>query len=156
VLPLDVEATYDFLVSPLAFQLFTGWGPIPGIDRLEWKQGDPTREGSVATVHNTDGSTHTETIVLAQRPTLYGGDIEGFSSAFRFLTAGATERWGMTPVPEGTRIERTFRFRLRSPLLWPLGAMIGAFFRKAVTANHEAMIAWAEAQRSPPAEEHAA
>lgn len=141
VLPLGVEATYDFLTSPAAYETFTGYGPIPGIDRLEWHEGDSRTAGSVATVHSKDGSTHTEKVVLADRPTLYAVEISEFSSAFRFLTKGATERWGMMPAPGGTKLDRTFEFELRSPLLWPIGASLGAMFRKAVQRNHDNFLA---------------
>lgn len=137
VLPLGVEATYDFLTSPPAYETFTGYGPIPGIERLEWHEGDSRTAGSRATVHSTDGSTHTERVVLADRPTLYAVEISEFSSAFRFLTKGASERWGMMPAPGGTKLERTFEFELRSALLWPVGAALGAMFRKAVRRNHD-------------------
>ncbi len=137
VLPLDVETTYDFLTSPPAYETFTGHGPIPGIDRLEWHEGDSRKAGSRATVHSKDGSTHTERVVLADRPTLYAVEISEFSSAFRFLTKGASERWGMMPAPGGTKLDRTFEFELRSPLLWPIGAALGSMFRKAVRKNHE-------------------
>lgn len=137
VLPLDAEATYDFLTSPPAYETFTGYGPIPGIDRLEWHEGDSKTAGSRATVHSKDGSTHTERVVLADRPTLYAVEISEFSSAFRLLTKGATERWGMIPVAGGTKLERTFEFELRSSLLWPVGAALGSLFRKALQRNHE-------------------
>lgn len=151
-LPLGAEATYDFLTSPPAYETFTGYGPIPGIERLEWHEGDSRTAGSVATVHSTDGSTHTERVVLAERPTLYAVEISGFSSAFRLLTKGATERWGMVPAPGGTRLERTFEFQLRSPLLWPLGAALGGLFRKALQRNHENFLAHlAERSEEAPA-----
>ena len=146
-LPLDADATYDFLTSPAGYETFTGWGPIPAIERLEWHEGDSRKAGSVATVHSADGSTHTEKVVLAQRPTLYAVEIGEFSSAFRLLTAGATERWGMMPVPEGTRVDRTFEFRLRSPLLWPLGKAMAVMFRKALRVNHENFLTRIEADR---------
>ena len=144
-LPLDGQATYDMLTSPPGYETFIGWGPIPAIVRLEWHRGDSRTPGSVATVHSADGSTHTETVVVAEPPGRYAVAISDFSSAFRLLTEGATERWEMSEALEGTRIERTFEFRLRSPLLWPIGRLLGAAFRKAVRVNHAEFVAWAKA-----------
>ncbi|MEM9073152.1 MAG: SRPBCC family protein [Myxococcota bacterium] len=145
VLPVDIEDAYDFLLTPKAFQLFTGWGPIPGIRDLDWKIGSSAEEGSEARVHNTDGSSHRERVTVATRPHRYEVAIDEFSSAFRFLTEGATETWDLSPTEKGTRIERAFVFRLRSAALLPLGWAIGAMFRKAVQANHAAMVEWANA-----------
>ena len=148
-LPLSPEQTYDFLVSPNAYKLFTGWGPIPGIREVVWEKGSSTEEGSVGTVHSTDGSTHTETIVEAVRPTRYAARIDGFNSAFRFLTSGARETWDMSATSNGTLVERCFVFTLRSPVLWPVGALLGRFFRAAVRRNHEGMQRWAREQPAP-------
>lgn len=145
-LPLGPEPAFDFLLSPKAFELFTGWGPIPGVLRLDWEQGSSAEEGSVGRVHNSDGSTHRERVLEVARPRRYVVAIDEFSSAFRLLTEGATESWELTPTEAGTRIDRRFVFRLRSPLLLPAGWLIGALFRRAVRGNHEAMIAWARAQ----------
>lgn len=140
VLPLPPDETYDFLVSPEAYKLFTGFGPIPGIENVVWHTGSSREVGSVGTVHSSDGSTHRETITEAARPTRYAAKIDDFKSAFRLLTSEARETWDMTPVDGGTRIDRCFVFQLRSPLLWPIGAALGRFFAAAVRRNHEAML----------------
>jgi len=98
----------------------------------------------VATVHSTDGSTHTERALLAERPTLYAAEISGFSSAFACSRRARPSAGGWSPG--GTRLERTFAFELRSPLHWPLGAALGSLFRKALRRNHENFLRHLERQ----------
>ncbi|MAQ19025.1 MAG: hypothetical protein CMN30_30030 [Sandaracinus sp.] len=136
-LPVTPEVTYGMITSEPGYETFIGWGPIPAIQGLEWHQGNPRIAGSHATVFSSDGSTHSERVVVAEPPYHYAVAIGDFASAFRLLTEGATERWVLSDVAEGTRIDRTFEFRLRSPLLWPLGAAFGAAFRKAVRVSHD-------------------
>ena len=119
--------------------------------RLDWESGSSAEEGAVGRVHNSDGSTHRERVLEVSRPSRYVVAIDEFSSAFRWLTSGATESWELSSIDEGTRIERLFVFRLRSPWLWPAGVAVAALFRRAVRANHRAMVAWAKGQRSEKA-----
>lgn len=139
--PVPPDDAYDFLVSPAAFETFTGWGPIPGIDRLEWQHGGCSQEGSVATVYNTDGSTHRERVVLAARGERYEIAIDEFSSAFRFLVSGARETWVLEPNAAGTLGHREFVFQLRSAAGYPIGLLVAKFFRNAIVRNHQAMLA---------------
>lgn len=139
-LPLQLDDAYAFLISPPAYQTFIGWGPIPGIERLDWQKGDSSQVGSCATVHNTDGSTHRETVMVASTPTRYAIRIDEFSSIFNKLVTHATEDWTLSASGESTRVDRCFTFTLRSPMLKPVGLIIGGFFRKAVKVNHEQMV----------------
>jgi len=149
--PRPPDAAWDFLVQPAAFETFTGWGPIPGIAKVEWVEGSSTEVGSRGRVHNTDGSVHWEEVSEAERGARYTITISGFESAFRFLTTGAVETWVLSPNDDGTTHgHRTFAFELRSVLLWPFGKLIGAFFRKAVQRNHRNMLAWLEAHPTEP------
>ncbi len=52
VLPLAPEAAYDFFITPEAYRLFTGWGPIPGIREVVWESGEPATLGAYGRVHN--------------------------------------------------------------------------------------------------------
>lgn len=135
LLPVPPAEAYDFLLSTDAFEMFDGYGPVPGIERVVWKA--PNDEvGAEATVHSSDGATHHERVVVADRPHLYVIEIFGFSSAFRFLTSGARESWALEKTLQGTSATREFSFQLRSPLLYPAGRLVAAAFRRALKANH--------------------
>ena len=139
-LPLPLDDAYAFLISPPAYQTFIGWGPIPGILRLDWEEGDSSVVGACARVHNTDGSTHRETVTVADPPTRYAIRIDEFSSIFDKLVDHATEDWTLSSTGSTTRVERCFSFTLRSAMLKPVGLVIGGFFRKAVKVNHTEMV----------------
>ncbi len=139
-LPLELDDAYAFLISPPAYQTFIGWGPIPGILRLDWHEGNSSIVGSTATVNNTDGSTHRETVTVADAPTRYAIRIDQFSSVFNKLVNFATEEWTLSAAGSSTRVERCFTFTLKSAVLKPVGLIIGRFFRKAVRVNHKEMV----------------
>jgi uncharacterized protein YndB with AHSA1/START domain len=130
------EAVWDFFFSDAGTALFVGYGPVPGMTRVEWLSGDGQSVGSIGKAHNVDGSHHQERVLRATRPEEYEIAIDGFSSAFRFLVSGAREHLRFEATPTGTRIVRRFTFVLRSPLAWPLAVIVRGFFRRAVRANH--------------------
>lgn len=140
VLPVSPEEAWEFFLSPRGYETFTGHGPIPGIDRLEWLRGSSREVGSEAIVHSKDGSTHHEHVVRVERPAHYEIRVDQFSSAFRFLVSGGIEIVKLSPASGGTRIDRRFVFTLKSPLGWPLGLVVRGLFRRAVQRNHANMI----------------
>ncbi|MFT5355675.1 MAG: hypothetical protein ACI9KE_002894 [Polyangiales bacterium] len=135
LLPVPPAEAYDFLLSTDAFEMFDGFGPVPGIERVIWEAPND-QVGAEATVHSSDGGTHHERVVVADRPHLYVIDIWGFSSALRFLTTGARESWTLEANAQGTSAVREFTFKVRSPLLYPVVRIVGLAFRKAMKANH--------------------
>lgn len=142
LLPVPPAEAFDFLVSAEAVPLFDGYGPVPGIERLVWEQGQSDVVGSEGVVHSRDGSTHRERVLVSDRPHLYVIKIWGFSSPFRFLTNDARESWALEPNTQGTSAVREFSFTLRSPLLYPLARVVAAAFRRALKVNHDNMHAY--------------
>ncbi|MBX3251438.1 MAG: SRPBCC family protein [Myxococcales bacterium] len=141
VLPVGPDDAWDFFLSPRGYETFTGYGPIPGIDRLEWQRGSNLEPGSMALVHSKDGSTHHEHVVRVERPAHYEIRIDNFSSAFRLLVSGGIEIAKFSPVSGGTRLDRRFVFTLKSALGWPPGLVVRGLFRRAVQRNHANMVA---------------
>lgn len=143
-LPTPLEATFDFVVSTEAMRLFTGYGPIPGIQEVHFHWGGVHSVGSRATVRNTDGSTHTEEILAHQRPVRHVIGMSGFALPLSALVSHAEEEWLFSASPRGTQVERTFTFTLRSAAAWPAAApLVHLAFRLAMRRNHAALQAWA-------------
>jgi hypothetical protein len=143
-LPTPLEPTFDFVVSPEAMRLFTGYGPIPGIQEVHFERGGVHVAGSRATVLNTDGSTHTEEILAHQRPVRHVIGMFGFVLPLSALVSRAEEEWLFSASPQGTLVERTFTFTLRSAAAWPVAApLVHLAFRRAMRRNHAALQAWA-------------
>ncbi len=140
VLPLEPEAAYDFFITPEAYRLFTGWGPIPGIREVVWESGEAASLGAYGRVHNSDGSTHREHVVRADRGEVYVLKIDQISSAFRHLVRGIEEEARFTAVGSATKLTRTFVFDGRSPIYWPVLRATSQMFRAAVRKNHAAFL----------------
>lgn len=140
VLRARPEDVWDFFFSPEGTVLFAGYGPIPGIERIEWLDGSESVVGSRARAHNTDGSTHHELVVRTARPLEYEIAIDGFSSIFRFLVKQVREILRFEPEGGGTRIVRRFVFTPTSPLAVPIALVVRGFFRRAVQRNHEGLV----------------
>ena len=158
-LPAPPEALYDFVTSIEGFQSFEGFGPIPGIGPVELVEGELGKVGARLAVTNTDGSTHSERILAAERPSRYAIRIHELSSPFRHLVRHVDESWEITPRGEGSHVVRTFDFTLRTPLAWPVSMPLAhGLFRAAMRRHHRklAKLLGRAQQRSPRASVSAA
>ncbi len=138
----DAATLFDFLASEAGFLSFPGYGPIPGLARVEFERGSYTVVGSESRVTNTDGSTHRERIVECVRPERFAVQIFELSGPFGWLVREIDERWQVSPSGAGSRLTRTFAFALRSPLYWPLSVPLAqGLFRAAMRRHHRAIAA---------------
>ena len=119
---------------------FVGYGPIPGIAYAKWIEGNGA-QGSVREVTNTDGSRHREEVVAFEPHHRMEDRIFGMTSPFRFLVREAHDSFEFSPDGDRTRLVRTFRFTLTSPLWWPVAALALAVFRRAVRRHHASVAA---------------
>lgn len=134
------EALFDYITSIEGFQSFEGFGPIPGIGAVEVLEGELGTVGARLHVTNTDGSTHYERILAADRPRRYAIRIHDLSSPFRFLVKHVDESWDITASATGSDVVRTFEFALRTPLAWPLSVPLAhGMFRAAMRRHHRSL-----------------
>lgn len=140
ILSASPDAVWELFNAPEGYVLFVGYGPIPGLAKVEWLDGDPSRPGSVARVHNTDGSTHRERVLRSERPSRYEIAIDQFSSPFRFVVREAREDVRFVSENGKTRIVRRFTFFPRNALAVPIALVIRGLFRRAVQRNHEGLV----------------
>jgi hypothetical protein len=118
---------------------FAGYGPIPGIARARWIEGNSYREGAVREVENRDGSRHREDIMAARAPDLLEDRIYGFTSPLRFVVREAHERFELEATAEGTALRRTLALELLSPLCYPLATLLVPLLRRAIRRHHAAL-----------------
>jgi hypothetical protein len=130
---------WDTLADIGNLPLFTGFGPIPGIESARWIRDDACRPGAVREVRNTDGSIHREEVLAASRPERLEDRIFAFDSPFRFIVRQGYDRFDLVPVGNRTELRRTFVFELTSPVWWPLASVIRLLFRSAVRRHHGAL-----------------
>ncbi len=114
-------------------QTFLGYGPIPGMDRVVNLNGDETREGTIRNIHNRDGTVLEEHLVAHTAPSEMAYEIvSGLRAPFSWLVRGAGGRWTFEDRGGATDVTWRFRFDLTSPIVFPIGCLVGAvFFRKA-------------------------
>ena len=103
---------------------FVGWGPIPGIKKVEFTQSDDSRVGSLFQVENTDGSTHHETVVEYIPDQKLVMKMDHFSAPLNKLASHFIEKWEF----DGTCLSRSFELhpknKIGSLLLRPVGMML--------------------------------
>jgi hypothetical protein len=145
---------FDYLVSVDGFLAFPGYGPVPGIAKVEFSRGSRLEKGTVLSIGNTDGSTHREEITAYDPPRAYAIRIDSFSSPLRLLVHWAEETWRFEQTSRGTRIEREFVLSLRSVLFWPLSlAFTRLILKRAMQRHHDVAIQAIEARAQDPAVE---
>jgi uncharacterized protein YndB with AHSA1/START domain len=135
VIPRPPEQVFDFVTAPDAVaRTFHGHGPIPGAVRSELIGEQSMRVGSIRRVHNSDGSIVDEEILELERPRAQAYRlVSGLRPPLSWLVRTAAGRWTFTAVPSGTRVDWTFDFVLRSPLLWPFVLPLRSPFQKAMS-----------------------
>ncbi len=135
------ETVFDFVASESGFLSFPGYGPIPGLARVDFVSGGYQQVGSESRVTNSDGSTHREQIVECERPRRYAVRIHALSSPFQLLVRELDESWEVSPTDTGSRVRRTFGFTLRSVLFWPISLLLAqGLFRGAVRRHHRILV----------------
>ena len=114
-------------------QTFQGFGPIPGMDRVVNLNGDETREGTIRNIYNVDGTVLEEHLVAHSAPSEMAYEIvSGLRAPFSWLVRGAGGRWTFADRGDSTDVVWRFRFDLTSPLIYPIGYLVGSvLFRKA-------------------------
>jgi uncharacterized protein YndB with AHSA1/START domain len=130
------ERVWALLTSFDLMTLFTGFGPIPGIARVEWLTEGGYRLDARRRVTNTDGSTHLEDIASFEPGRLLVDRIHGFDSPMRFLARQAHDRFELQASGSGTRLVRRFTVELLSPLVAPVGLLLQPMLRVAVRRHH--------------------
>jgi hypothetical protein len=134
-IPMPLEKTWERFADIGAMTSFVGYGPIPGIQSARWLEGSGA-VGSVREIVNTDGSKHKEEVMVFDLHERIEDRIFDMTSPFRLMVREARDIFEFSAEGDGTRLERTFRFELTSPLWWPAARTIGAFFRRAMRRHH--------------------
>lgn len=103
-------------------KLLRGWGPVPGVERAELLDEGDYAVGKTRRIHNTDGSSLNEEILLHEPPSahsyrLYGG----FRGLAKVLVTEGRGDWSFVELdPQRTEVSWRYEFSLTSPLAWPL------------------------------------
>ena len=121
------EEVFAFTNDPDRFpQTFLGYGPIPGMERVENLNGDETGEGTIRNIHNRDGSVLEEHLSVHSPPKEMAYEIvSGLRPPFSWLVRSAGGRWTFADRDGATDVVWRFHFDLTSPLVYPVGYLVG-------------------------------
>jgi hypothetical protein len=114
-LPQTREALFDFATSNDFAKVYSGFGPLPGMDKV-WNENAEggLKPGSIRNLAMTDGSTLREEILELERPSKLYYRLTGFKSPFDKLLTAAEGLWLFSPHGAGSRIIWTMRFECTS------------------------------------------
>lgn len=119
------ERAFDFATTPEnAARFFTGYGPVPAIRAIEWTSPGPTQPGRRRRVELADGSALDEVVLAFDPPSRHVYRVSGYHGLMARLVRDAEGTFSFEPTAEGTRLGWHYRYRLTSPLVWPLAALV--------------------------------
>jgi hypothetical protein len=143
VVPGPREAVFARAVAPDEMpKIVRGWGPVPGLERVEVLDGGPLEVGKVRRIHNTDGSTLDEEILVLDPPSTHAYRLYGdFRGIAKLLVREGQGRWSFVEIADDqTEVSWRYEFTLTSALAWPLAVpMMKVAFAKMQRRSLEAL-----------------
>lgn len=110
-------------------QYFFGWGPLPGIKKVEIITGDKTMAvGMKQRTTTTDGRVIEENILTVRKPEYFDYKLKGFGFPFDLFVREGGGSWTFVPNDKGTTVTWNYYFNLTSPLVYPIGVLLVQFF----------------------------
>lgn len=132
-IPASPERVFDLVVDyDNCAHFFRPWGPIPGVVSCEAiaENGDGKRR---RTLELTDGTTHTEEIVVLERPDCFQYRwLNPPAAPLNLVVRTAETRWDFQAMRagEGTRVVWTYHFELAFPFAYPAALVLRALFKR--------------------------
>jgi len=117
---------------------FRGFGPLPGIEKAEYRERTADTVGSVIRVRNRDGSGHTERILewTDDRVVMELGE---FTAPLDRFAERFVETWSFAPDGASTRVERGLRLVPRGVLGRPFLFLISFLLKRAIARHLDDM-----------------
>ncbi|HLT35480.1 MAG TPA: SRPBCC family protein [Enhygromyxa sp.] len=103
-------------------KLLRGWGPVPGVERAELLDAGGYAVGKIRRIHNTDGSSLDEEILVHEPPSAHSYRLYGdFRGLAKLLVSEGRGDWRFVALDDArTEVSWRYQFTLTSPLAWPL------------------------------------
>ena len=132
MLPQTPEEVAEKILDTSHWPDFDGYGPLPGIKSARFTKRTASIVGSTIHVENTDGSSHTEQIVLWNPPHELRLRLGEFSAPLSMLADYFEERWEFDRLQNGCAVRRSFALHPRSLIAWPIVWLISWLLKGAV------------------------
>lgn len=112
---------------------FPGYGFLPSIEKAVYDTRTESMVGSRIRVHNSDGSTHTETITKWQVGESVVMKLHEFSPPLAHFADHFVEEWRFDPLPDGTtHVTRSFEMWPKRGVFRPILWLVSLIFRRAI------------------------
>jgi len=107
-------------------KLLRGWGPVPGVERVELLAGGEYAVGKVRRIFNTDGSSLDEEILIYDPPSAHSYRLYGeFQGLAKLLVCEGRGDWEFVALgPSETEVRWRYEFTLTSALAAPVGLIM--------------------------------
>jgi hypothetical protein len=107
------------------------YGPIAGVVEVQLVEGGALQRGALREAWLTDGSVLVEEILEHDVPTRHRYKwTGGLKPPIAWLLRSGEGTWTFSEVTDGTRIEWSYEFELRSPLAYTIAPPMAALFRR--------------------------
>lgn len=158
--PVTVQARADLtparafeVILPIDLsQVFTGWGPFPGVRGATNQTGAWDHVGASRNPDLSDGSTATETLTEYTNGHSFAYELTDFTNMLAWVASGVRGEWTFTPDGDGTLIRWTYEFKPRRQRAALLRFGLAPLWRRYMLAGINATVTSAKAlaEQSPP------
>ena len=127
-LPQSPEQIAAAILDTSRWPEFAGYGPLPGIKSASFTNKTESIVGSKIRVENTDGSNHSEEIVVWDPPKEIQLRLFEFSPPLSALATHFDEHWEFVRLHEGCAVVRKLALHptsvFSSPLVWMISWLL--------------------------------
>ena len=128
--PLSPVDAFNGVVPIDLSQVFTGWGPFPGVRDVSNQTGPWDTVGQRRNPQLTDGSSALEKLTEYTAPHSFAYEITGFTGSLRFVVRGVRGEWTFAPDGGGTLIRWCYEFAPLPGRTWLLRRIIAPLWRR--------------------------
>jgi hypothetical protein len=146
-LPGSRHEVFDFATNNATYErtLNRSLGPIAGLERAEMHMGHRLQAGALRSIVMKDGTTIEETILVHDPPRRHQYRwTEGARPPASWMLKSATGTWDFSGTDGRTRVDWTYEFELKSPIFYPLAAIMRVLFQRWMALGLDAMRATLE------------
>ncbi|MET8429856.1 SRPBCC family protein [Nocardia sp. NPDC004860] len=139
------ETAFDIIEPIDLTTIFTGMGPLPGVDGVRDQSGPWDTIGNTRIPVLSDGSTARERLIAYTRPHSFAYEITDFTGPLRLLVEKVRGEWTFTPNGSDCLVRWTYSFHPRPGRYWFIRLAVAPVWRRYATATLVRAVRAAEA-----------
>jgi hypothetical protein len=138
-IPYNAEEIAAEIADLSRWPEFDGYGSLPGIASAAYEGHTGPMAGARIRVHNTDGSSHVETVEIWQPPQRIVMRLHEFTPPLSRIASHFVEEWRFEEAGNGTGVTRQLQLYPRSALARPVLWLISLLMRRAIGRHLDRM-----------------